>query len=66
MMEGSFANTTVVVTGAQGFIGCWLAERLLDEGARVVAPIRSFVPEARFNRDGVAAALRRRVGGHRR
>ena len=25
----------VLVTGAQGFVGSWLAERLLDEGAKV-------------------------------
>jgi CDP-glucose 4,6-dehydratase len=41
------------VTGAQGFIGSWLAERLLDEGARVVVPRRDFEPDARFRTDGV-------------
>jgi CDP-glucose 4,6-dehydratase len=41
------------VTGAQGFIGTWLAERLLDEGARVVVPRRDFEPDARFRTDGV-------------
>ncbi len=44
---------TALVTGAQGFIGSWLAERLLDEGARVVAPRRDFDPEARFRTEGV-------------
>jgi CDP-glucose 4,6-dehydratase len=47
------ADSTVLVTGAQGFIGSWLAERLLDEGARVVVPRRDFEPEARFRTDGV-------------
>jgi CDP-glucose 4,6-dehydratase len=42
-----------LVTGAQGFIGSWLAERLLDEGARVVVPRRDFEPEARFRTDGI-------------
>jgi len=41
------------VTGAQGFIGSWLAERLLDAGARVVVPRRDFEPDARFRSDGV-------------
>jgi CDP-glucose 4,6-dehydratase len=41
------------VTGAQGFIGSWVAERLLDEGARVVVPRRDFDPEARFRTDGI-------------
>jgi len=41
------------VTGAQGFIGSWLAERLLDEGARVVVPRRDVEPESRFRTEGV-------------
>jgi CDP-glucose 4,6-dehydratase len=41
------------VTGAQGFIGSWLAERLLDDGARVVVPQRDIEPEARFRTDGL-------------
>ena len=44
---------TVLVTGAQGFIGSWLAERLLGEGAGVVVPRRDFDPEARFRSEGV-------------
>jgi CDP-glucose 4,6-dehydratase len=41
-------DVAVLVTGAQGFIGCWLAERLLDEGARVVVPRRDVHPASRF------------------
>jgi CDP-glucose 4,6-dehydratase len=52
MVEG-FRNTTALVTGAQGFIGCWLAERLLDEGARVVVPRRSVEPRSRFRSEGI-------------
>jgi CDP-glucose 4,6-dehydratase len=44
----------VLVTGAQGFVGAWLAERLLDEGARVVTLLRDAEPDARFHADGVA------------
>jgi CDP-glucose 4,6-dehydratase len=44
----------VLVTGAQGFVGAWLAERLLDEGARVVTLLRDVEPEARFHTDGIA------------
>jgi CDP-glucose 4,6-dehydratase len=44
----------VLVTGAQGFVGSWLAERLLDEGARVVTLLRDVEPEARFNTSGLA------------
>ena len=49
----SWKGRTALVTGAQGFIGSWLAERLLDEGARVVALRRDFDPEARFRSDGI-------------
>lgn len=52
-MRWSPADSTVLVTGAQGFIGSWLAERLLHEGARVVVPRRDFEPEARFRSDGI-------------
>ncbi|HEY8762923.1 MAG TPA: NAD-dependent epimerase/dehydratase family protein, partial [Solirubrobacteraceae bacterium] len=44
----------VLVTGAQGFLGSWLAERLLDDGARVVTLLRDVEPESRFIADGIA------------
>jgi len=43
----------VLVTGAQGFVGSWLAERLLDAGAEVHVPIRDSHPESRFQADGI-------------
>ncbi|MDT7753816.1 MAG: hypothetical protein QOD96_7478 [Pseudonocardiales bacterium] len=43
----------VLVTGAQGFVGSWLAERLLDEGAHVVTLLRDFEPDARFNTERI-------------
>src|SRR5215211_6286802 len=43
----------VLVTGAQGFVGSWLAERLLEEGARVVVPLRDVDPESRFRIEGI-------------
>jgi CDP-glucose 4,6-dehydratase len=42
-----------MVTGAEGFIGSWLAERLLEQGARVVVPRRDYSPGARFHTDGL-------------
>jgi CDP-glucose 4,6-dehydratase len=50
----SWNSTPVLVTGAQGFIGSWIAERLLDEGARVVVPRRDFDPASRFTTEGLA------------
>jgi CDP-glucose 4,6-dehydratase len=54
MNPEQYADRTVLVTGAQGFVGSWLAERLLDSGARVVVPRRDAEPESRFARDGIA------------
>jgi CDP-glucose 4,6-dehydratase len=44
----------VLVTGAQGFLGSWLAERLLDDGAKVVTLLRDVEPDARFHTEGIA------------
>jgi CDP-glucose 4,6-dehydratase len=47
-------DQSVFVTGAQGFLGSWLAERLVREGARVVTLQRDDVPDSRFNTEGIA------------
>ncbi len=52
-MSWNPVDSTVLVTGAQGFIGSWLAERLLDDGARVVVPRRDVEPDTRFRSDGI-------------
>jgi CDP-glucose 4,6-dehydratase len=44
----------VLITGAQGFVGSWLAERLIGERARVITLLRDVEPDARFNTDGIA------------
>jgi len=54
MNSHTYADRTVLVTGAQGFVGSWLAERLLDAGARVIVPRRDVEPESRFAHEGVA------------
>jgi len=48
---GRYAGVTALVTGAQGFLGSWLAERLLGEGARVVVPRRDVPALSRFRLD---------------
>jgi CDP-glucose 4,6-dehydratase len=44
---------TALITGAEGFVGSWLAERLLDEGERVVVLRRDADPESRFRSEGI-------------
>lgn len=51
--DGRWDGVPVLVTGAQGFVGSWLAQRLLDAGARVVAPRRDTPAESRFRADGI-------------
>lgn len=53
MDSGRFADRSVLVTGAQGFVGCWLAERLLETGAQVVVPQRDESSASRFRTDAV-------------
>ena len=48
-----YADRTVLVTGGDGFVGCWLVERLLGAGARVVVPRRDDLPDSRFRSDGL-------------
>ena len=50
-----FTGQSVLVTGAQGFVGGWLTERLLDAGARVVVPQRDQPSDSRFRSEGVEA-----------
>ena len=52
----SWSKRTVLVTGAYGFIGSWLAERLLAEGARVVTLRRDAAAESRLRVEGIEAA----------
>ncbi|MBA2505365.1 MAG: GDP-mannose 4,6-dehydratase [Thermoleophilaceae bacterium] len=54
-MAGRWEGASAFVTGAQGFIGSWVAERLLDEGARVVVPRRDAPAESRFLLNGLEA-----------
>ena len=48
-----WSGAAVLVTGAQGFIGSWLSERLVDAGAEVVVPLRDRVPGSRFHLEGI-------------
>jgi CDP-glucose 4,6-dehydratase len=48
-----YSGQAVLVTGAGGFLGGWLSERLLDAGARVVAFRRDAPADSRFHVEGI-------------
>jgi CDP-glucose 4,6-dehydratase len=50
----AYSGVGVLVTGVHGFIGSWLAERLLEAGARVIAPDRPAKEGSRFERQRLA------------
>jgi CDP-glucose 4,6-dehydratase len=49
----AWTGTRVLFTGAQGFIGSWVAERLLDEGAEVLVLDRPPAELSRFRLRGL-------------
>lgn len=48
-----WSETRVLFTGAQGFIGSWVAERLLEEGAQVFVLDRPAVEPSHFRMRGL-------------
>ncbi len=47
-------NKRVFVTGANGFLGSWVARKLVERGAQVVCLQRDVLPRALFVIEGVA------------
>ncbi len=77
-MPNKWAGTRVLFTGAQGFIGSWVAERLLEEEAEVHVLDRPLAELSRFRLRGLnerctpvsadlldTASLRRAIDEHR-
>ncbi|HTA32780.1 MAG TPA: NAD-dependent epimerase/dehydratase family protein, partial [Solirubrobacteraceae bacterium] len=52
-MSTWWQGTRVLFTGAQGFIGSWVAERLLEEGAEVLVLDRPPAEYSRFRLRGL-------------
>jgi CDP-glucose 4,6-dehydratase len=50
---GNWKGQSVLVTGGAGFLGTWLVERLVREGARVVVVRRAVDPAGRFVAEGI-------------
>ena len=51
--SGFWSGKSVLVTGAQGFIGSWLVERLIDSGASVVVTVRDLPALSRLTMAGL-------------
>lgn len=49
-----WTHRNVFVTGASGLLGSALVERLVREGANVIALVRDWVPDSRFVHEGFA------------
>jgi CDP-glucose 4,6-dehydratase len=53
MKNNFWGGRRVFVTGANGFLGSWLTEKLVEKKAKVVALIRDQLPESTFNTSGI-------------
>lgn len=52
----------ILITGGSGFVGTWLAEHFVSEGAFVVSLSAGAEPESRFVKDGVHEKVAHVVG----
>lgn len=52
--DGDWRGRNVLVTGASGFLGSWVAKDLVEQGARVICLIRDIVPDSYLNLTGTA------------
>ncbi|MCW3992162.1 MAG: GDP-mannose 4,6-dehydratase [Candidatus Bathyarchaeota archaeon] len=57
MVQSFWQNKRVLVTGANGFVGSWLCQRLVSEDAQVVVLIRDHIPGSNFNKLGLHARV---------
>jgi len=63
MTDAFWRDRRVLVTGANGFVGSWLCQRLVDEGARVVVLLRDHIPGANFHLLGLDGRVDAVSGG---
>ncbi len=52
MKNNFWEERRVFVTGANGFLGSWLVEKLVEKNAKVIALIRDQLPYSKFNTSG--------------
>ncbi len=53
MKNGFWSEKNVFVTGADGFIGSWVAKGLVEQGAKVVVLVRDLKPGLGFELQGI-------------
>lgn len=56
-MADSWKGKKVLVTGANGFVGSWVTEALVNSGASVVALIRDSIPNSNLNISGTVKKI---------
>ncbi len=56
-MAELWKGKNVLVTGANGFVGSWVAEALVNSGANVTALIRDSIPNSNLNLSGTAKKI---------
>ena len=56
-MAGNWKGRNVFVTGANGFVGSWVAKALVESGANVTALIRDVIPNSNLDLSGTAKKL---------
>src|SRR5262249_28507173 len=52
-VSGFWKDRPVLLTGATGLVGSWLARRLMESGADVVCLVRDWVPQSELARAGI-------------
>jgi len=57
MGQGFWFGKNVMITGAAGFLGAYVAEELVAKGAEVTFFLRDYVPSSRIYEDGIWAKV---------
>lgn len=61
-MPPSLSSHRILITGASGFVGSWLAESLVEQGASVVNLLSHWEPGGRFVHSGLVHRLENVIG----
>ena len=62
MNENFWESKNVFLTGANGFIGSWVATELVNRGANVTVVIRDIIPNSYLNLSGTSKKVTKVTG----